>query len=263
MDEMRLDLKKLDSNSTDNTEPVESCLDEEFYAALKSLNRKINKLNDELKGSKYPYQKMMDLKREMRRLVNQRVDLLRVVFDVKVQRNTKQFNKKPSLLMRFYYDLDTIVKSIIDDRMELNVTELIRRKPQNLTGFPSGNTKEYGVKFSAIKERIIGSAIFKDIISYITELMGMNTWHSWGIYKINGLYVLEDHGDFRILEWHSDHVVNGVYIPRTFANNFLGIDAEDNGYEKPPSKVHRHNETVANYMDLELDDNLYLIERKK
>lgn len=260
LDTYSVRLKKLDApqDVTQTDDITQICT--KFYEELGVLNRAINKINKELKtvGN---INDSITLRRKLRKLVNKRVRLIGAMFNVRLKHKQTQYDKKPTLLMQFYYDLEQIVKTVLLDRIELNVIAAVRRPPSGIEDYPSGNENVYGIAFDNVKEMITQNCTFKDIVGYARDVMGVDTWHTWSICKINGMYILEDHGDYRILEWYADHWVNGKYVSNPWENDEL-TNSDNTAYEVSPSRVHRHNESCIPYMDYALDDDLFLIEKK-
>ena len=63
-------------------------------------------------------------------------------------------------------------------------------------------------------ELIVDSSIsFLYLRSAIDKAMGVETFNLWNIAVVRGMTVLENLGDFRILQWEKEHLRNGKYVP--------------------------------------------------
>lgn len=209
IDNVALNLKRLDT-VTDEQSQTESCLDKQYFKELSALNRKINALTEQRKVAGVNDKILLD--QNISILTTHRCQKLRLVLEEKTRLNTQQFVGKQPLLLQFYYDVEKIARTVVSDRMELNVNEAIRKPPSGIINYPSDNEKLYGIKFDVVFQKITDSLIFRDIIQKCHTIMGSDTWNVWGLHKIDGMYVLENYGDYRILEWYNDHWDNGNYV---------------------------------------------------
>lgn len=50
------------------------------------------------------------------------------------------------------------------------------------------------------------------MLDRINLLCGINTFNMWTLEKLHSIYILEDLGDIRLVQWEAEHIVNGKYV---------------------------------------------------
>lgn len=65
--------------------------------------------------------------------------------------------------------------------------------------------------FTELSDWMLEVILLNMLLDKVRTLVKVNPYASWNLSKRQGLWILEDLGDFRILEWEKDHMVDGVY----------------------------------------------------
>lgn len=74
---------------------------------------------------------------------------------------------------------------------------------------------ELTVSPDSLKKTIMEMLFFKEYIRIIHVEIPENSYDIWGLNKITAYYLFEYIGDYRIIEWESDHVRNGRYVSKS------------------------------------------------
>lgn len=77
----------------------------------------------------------------------------------------------------------------------------------------SNFSKKYNLDEITIKRFIEGMSGYVTITDLIDSVIEPDSFNVWIISKLLAQYVLESIGDYRILEWEKDHIVDGRYVP--------------------------------------------------
>lgn len=96
--------------------------------------------------------------------------------------------------------IDNRLHPLIPNRNKVNVSDLILILVEVVN-----------VSFSDLANLLDGTLIIDRVLDTVVEIVPEQSWDLYTLVNSHHVWILTNCGDFRILEWEHDHVVNGKY----------------------------------------------------
>jgi len=111
----------------------------------------------------------------------------------------------------FAYDLEYTFVKEVRQIIEKRIHPLIQGVKKHQYPYMD-ICKKYDLSYEQLVETIENLYSYNNIFNQIDKYVMPETFDCWVIEKKGHIYVLENLGDYRIMEWETDHVIDGKYV---------------------------------------------------
>jgi len=114
-------------------------------------------------------------------------------------------------------DMEYLIWCILNSQIERKLNKLVFKKTSSAVHYRN-YIERYRLYLNPTKKIVESMTGFIAYSQIIEEYIKQDTFEYWIITKGMGenkeIYQLESAGDYRILEWEADHLINGIYVSR-------------------------------------------------
>ena len=114
-------------------------------------------------------------------------------------------------LQKVETDIEELLHKLLLAVIESNINKVIRKLNTTHYKILQEFCKEYKLDHKVFHNTLVTMSGFKAIVDDINSVMTPNSYIIFSLNKVQGSYLLQEVGDFRIMQWEEEHVRKGKY----------------------------------------------------